>query len=114
MLGPYLGNTTKGWTSSIPVQIITSRNERGFKVEEIEEKTYQAEFQPVSPYAITRLPEEYRGRKIWAVSISDNELFLLPNNIIVDPKGIRYRIKSSTDWREAGYTDYLVEADYDK
>ncbi len=74
----------------------------------------EATFQPLTPQAVLKLPEEFRTRKLWSVNVISEEIYLRPKDIVVDPSGVRYRVVNARDWRKEGFTKYLVEEDYDK
>ncbi len=111
---PDLSEALDGWTFPVTIQKVTQKIVNFQKTEIIEELQCPANIQPLSPEKIKRLPEEYRGRKLWSIILQSRSIYLEPNNIIVDPSGVKYRIANSSDWRSSGFTKYLAERDYDK
>ncbi len=114
MLIPQVGYILENWVTFVAAKQITQIRADGDITEVVSESSYNANFQPTPSQEIQRMPAEYRGRKLWTVIIQDSEVYFALNDIIEDPEGKRYRIRSSKDWRSAGYTEYVTELENDQ
>ncbi len=111
---PQVDHVLNGWVTFVTIKHITQEVVNYEVTEVVSESSYSANFQPMSPQAIQRMPAEYRGRKLWTVIVKDSKVYFDLNDIIEDPDGNKYRIHNSKDWRSSGYTEYGTELDYDQ
>lgn len=110
MAVPYLAGALKGWTTKTSVILITQSVVNHQTTEAETATILDINRQPVPAARVNQKPEEQRTWKWWSFIIKQGPLLKTDDIIIID--SIRYRIKSSSNWSESGFTKYEAIEDY--
>jgi hypothetical protein len=97
-----MGEVLAGWQNNMTFHKVTDTIVDGDVVKSVVSTPFQGMFQPMRPRELTFKPEGERNWKWWTLLVRTG-LEIENGDIIVDDKGVEYKVMKSQDWSQAGY-----------
>lgn len=109
---PNMADTIMNWFQLLTFEKITKTIDATFQVVETTTPLeFQGVLQPFNPRQLMMKPEGQR-RWRWYTIHALPVLQLFPDDVLVDQKGIQYRIKDKLNYERYGYCEYHAIEDY--
>lgn len=108
---PNVSGAVAGWFQLCRFEQIVKTVVNFVLVETTIPLLFQGVIQPYTPQQLRILPEGQRLWK-WYKVHAWPVLALVPDDIIVDQKGIRYRVMDKNDYSQYGFLEYSIVEDY--
>lgn len=101
---PQLAVGLLGWTIPVQLRVVSTTAVDFEPVEQVLDVVwFDASMQALSPKAVNRKPE---GERIWKWWEAWTTKKIADDSVVQDQDGTQYRVRSSTDWSQAGFYHY--------